>query len=175
MKILKQMSEEFDTAQNEMRTLLERVRSAILASVDSKAQPLSSYAPVWVDDDRRFHVYISSLAKHTSQIKRSGLASVMIIEDESEADNLFARKRLTVDCRVEVVDRNTEDWEATMGRMEKRLGETVSSLKGLTDFDLIRLIPSEGRLVLGFGRAYRLFGNGLREIGYIGGGGHRSK
>ena len=55
-----------------------------------------------------------------------------------------------------------------MGCMEKHLGETVSSLKSLTDFDLIRLIPSEGRLVLGFGRAYRVFGNGLREIGYIG-------
>jgi len=169
------MSEEFDTAQNEMRKILERVRSAILASVDSKGQPLSSYAPVWVDDDRRFHVYISSLAKHTAQLKRSGLAGVMIIEDESEADNLFARRRLTVDCRAEVVDRNSEDWEATMGCMEKRLGETVSSLKSLTDFDLIRLIPSEGRLVFGFGRAYRVFGNGLREIGYIGGGGHRSK
>ena len=169
------MSEEFDTAQNEMRKILERVRSAILASVDSKGQPLSSYAPVWVDDDRRFHVYISSLAKHTAQLKRSGLAGVMIIEDESEADNLFARRRLTVDCRADVVDRNSEDWEATMGCMEKRLGETVSSLKSLTDFDLIRLIPSEGRLVLGFGRAYRVFGNGLREIGYIGGGGHRSK
>lgn len=169
------MSEEFDTAQNEMRTLLERVRSAILASVGSKGQPLSSYAPVWVDDDRRFHVYISSLAKHTAQIKRSGLASVMIIEDESEADNLFARRRLTVDCRAEVVERESEDWEATMALMEKRLGETVSSLRGLRDFDLIRLTPSEGRLVLGFGRAYRVFGNGLREIGYIGGGGHRSK
>ena len=173
--MLPSMSEEFDTAKKEMGILLERVRSAILASVDSKSQPLSSYAPVWVDNDRRFHVYISSLAKHTSQIKRSGVASVMIIEDESDAENLFARKRLTVDCRAEVVDRGSEDWAATMNQMEERLGETVASLKGLTDFDLIRLTPSEGRLVLGFGRAYSVFGQGLREIGYIGGGGHRSK
>lgn len=169
------MNEEFQTASSEMELLLDRVRSAILASVDSKGQPLSSYAPVLVDGDRRFHVYISSLAKHTSQIKRSGMASVMIIEDEADAENLFARKRLTVDCSAEVVARDSDDWNETMALMEDRFGETVSSLKGMTDFDLIRLEPSEGRLVLGFGRAYSVYGNGLQEIGYVGGGGHRSK
>lgn len=168
------MNEELQTALSEMELLLDRVRSAILASVDSKGQPLSSYAPVWIDGHKNFHVYISSLAKHTSQIKRSGMASVMIIEDEADAENLFARKRLTVDCEAEVVVRDSDDWNETMALMEERLGETVSSLKGMTDFDLIRLEPGEGRLVLGFGRAYRVFGKGLQEIGYIGGGGHRS-
>lgn len=48
-------------------------------------------------------------------------------------------------------------------------------LKELTDFDLFRLEPSEGRLVLGFGKAYRVSGAGLGEIGYVGAGGHRGK
>lgn len=169
------MSEEFESARLEMGLLIESVRSAILASVDGDGIPLSSYAPVYVDENRCFHVYISSMAKHTSQIRRSSKASVMLIEDESVAQNLFARKRLTVDCHAEVIARDSADWIDIVAKMEERHGETMSSLIGLVDFDLFRLIPSEGRLVLGFGRAYRIFGEGLAEIGYVGGGGHRSK
>jgi putative heme iron utilization protein len=59
--------------------------------------------------------------------------------------------------------------------MESRHGETMGYLKELVDFDLFKLTPSEGRLVLGFGRAYQVSGESLKDIGYVGGGGHRSK
>jgi putative heme iron utilization protein len=169
------VSEEFDTAKKDMEGLIESSRSAILASADSKGAPLASYAPFWVDDERRFHVYISSMAKHTAQIRRSGRASLMLIEDEGTAENLFARKRLTVDCCARVLKRDSEAWEKAIAGMVQRHGETMDYLKGLIDFDLFELSPEEARLVLGFGRAYRVFGKGLAEIGYVGGGGHRSK
>ncbi len=169
------MSEEFETARIEMDSLIESVQSAILASVDGAGNPLSSYAPVFVDQSCKFYVYISSMAKHTSQIRRSEKASVMLIEDESVAENLFARKRLTVDCQAEIIDRDSSDWNHIVARMESRHGETMGYLKELVDFDLFRLTPSEGRLVLGFGRAYQVSGESLKEIGYVGGGGHRSK
>jgi len=169
------MNTEFSEAQAEMEALLEAQRSAVLATVDSRGRPLSSYAPVWVDADRRFHVYISSMAKHTAALKRTKAASVMLIEDESSAENLFARKRLVVDCASEGIERGSMDWMAIMGAMEGRLGETMGYLRSLVDFDLFRLTPTEGRLVLGFGNAYRVFGSALSEIGYVGGGGHKSK
>ena len=172
---LRAMEEEFSAALEEMESLIGSVKSAMLASVGSKGDPLASYAPAYVDEKRRFYVYISSMAKHTSQIRRSGKASVMLIEDESVTENLFARKRLTVDCDAEVLDRDSEAWLEAIAAMEMRLGETMSYLKDLVDFDLFRLEPSEGRLVLGFGKAYRVFGAILNEIGYVGGGGHRSK
>lgn len=158
-----------------MEGLIENSRSAILASADSKGLPLASYAPFWVDGERRFHVYISSMAKHTVQIRRSGRASLMLIEDEGTAENLFARKRLTVDCCARVLKRDSETWGKAIAAMVERHGETMDYLKGLIDFDLFELSPEEGRLVLGFGRAYSVFGKGLAEIGYVGGGGHRSK
>ena len=169
------MTEEFESAKEEMEALIEGCRSAILASADSKATPLASYAPFWMDENRRFHVYISAMAKHTAQIRRSGKASLMLIEDESTAENLFARKRLTVDCDAIAVDRDTEPWNRIIASMIERHGETMSYLKDLTDFDLFQLSPYDARLVLGFGRAYRISGNDLDEVGYVGGGGHRSK
>jgi len=154
---------------------MERSRSAILGTVDSRGDPLSSYAPVWIDDENRFYVYISSMAKHTSAIRRSGKASLMLIEDEAASDDLFARKRFSVDCVSAVIERDDEDWNRIMDSMEKRLGETLGYLRNLVDFDLFQLTPSEGRLILGFGKAYRVFGPSLGEIGYVGGGGHKEK
>lgn len=168
--------EEFEKALEEMEKLILTVKSAILASVSSKGDPLSSYAPVYVDDERRCHVYISSMAKHTSQIRRSGKASVMLIEDESVAENLFARKRLTMDCEATVLERGSDVWLERIAGMEKRHGETIQSLKDYVDFDLFEFTPIEGRLVLGFGKSYRVFGPALKEIDYVrGGGGHRTK
>ncbi len=169
------MQEEFEKATLEMESLIESSRSVILASTGSSGDPLASYAPVYLGEDRVLYVYISSMAKHTAQIRRSGKASAMFIEDEQTAENLFARKRLVVDCVSEVVERDSAEWNRIIASMERRHGETMTMLRGLIDFDLFRLTPSEGRLVLGFGRAYRVFGEGLKEIGYVGGGGHRSK
>lgn len=168
------VEEEFEAALKEMEALIERSRSAILASASSKGEPLASYAPVYVDSSRRFYVYISSMALHTVRIRRSKKASAMLIEDESIAENLFARKRLTVDCDAKLLERHSLAWRDAITRMEQRHGETMSYLKDLADFDLFCLTPSEGRLVLGFGKAYRVFGDSLGEIGYVGGGGHKS-
>lgn len=169
------MEAEFKEAQEQMGQLMKSLRSVILGTVDSRGNPLSSYAPVWVDGEQRFHVYISTMAKHTSALRRSGKASVMLIEDESLAENLFARQRLTVDCSSEVIERESGEWGKLMDAMESRLGETLGYLRNLVDFDLFRLTPSEGRLVLGFGKAYRVFGSALSEIGYVGGSGHKEK
>ena len=169
------MEAEFKEAQERMMQLIEASRSAILGTVDGRGNPLSSYAPVWVDGENRFHVYISTMAKHTSALRRSGKASVMLIEDESVSENLFARKRLTVDCSSEVIERDSGEWSKLMDTMESRLGETLGYLRNLIDFDLFRLTPTEGRLVLGFGKAYRVFGAGLNEISYVRGGGHKEK
>ena len=169
------MEAEFKEAQERMIKLIEASRSVILGTVDSRGNPLSSYAPVWIDGDNRFHVYISTMAKHTSALRRSGKASLMLIEDESVSENLFARKRLTVDCSSEVIERDTGEWCQLMDAMESRLGETLGYLRNLVDFDLFRLTPSEGRLVLGFGKAYQVFGSALNEIGYVGGDGHKEK
>ncbi len=166
--------EELAWATQEFRKLRESVRSCILATVSSKGLPLSSYAPVLVDGAGDFYVYVSAIAKHYGHLRKSGLASLSLIEDESAAEQLFARKRVTTDCAATLIERGSDDWGTIMAGLENRHGSTMGYLKELTDFDLFRLRPSEGRLVLGFGKAYRVFGPGLSEISYLGVGGHRS-
>ncbi len=167
--------EEFDWAKGEMASLREKQRCCALGTVSKNGAPLSSYAPVFIDERFRLYVFVSAMAKHYGHLRGEGLASVTLIEDESAAENLFARKRLTVDCVATLVPRDSEEWKQGTAGIEKRCGETMSYLVGLSDFDLFRLDPSEGRLVLGFGKAYRVWGEGLGEIGYLGAGGHRTK
>ncbi len=167
--------EEIEWARERMDALLDGSRSCILGTAADDGTPLASYAPFCVDEKRRFDVYVSAMALHYGHLRRTGRASVMLIEDEAKAENLFARQRLTLDCAARLVDRGSEEFAGTMERMEARLGSTMGYLRELLDFGLFQLAPSEGRLVLGFGKAYRVGGEGLAEIGFLGGGGHRSK
>lgn len=167
--------EEFEWARTELASLRQRVRCCMLGTVSTENRPLSSYAPVFIDDGFRMYVYVSAMAKHYGHLRKSGIASASLIEDESAAENLFARKRLTVDCSATLVERDSAEWLAGTEGLMERGGETMQYLKDLIDFDLFRLDPSEGRLVLGFGKAYRVWGEGLCQLGYVGAGGHRSK
>ncbi len=167
--------EEFAWAMREFAELRKSVRSCMLATVSASGQPLSSYAPVLVDEAGDFFVYVSAMAKHYAHLRKSGRASLSLIEDEGAAEELFARKRVTVDCEANLIERDGEDWNRGISGLEERHGSIMGYLKELVDFDLFRLRPLEGRLVLGFGKAYRVFGEGLSEISYLGAGGHRSK
>lgn len=165
----------FEQAQQEYHTLLNNMKSVMLGSVSPGGTPDASYAPAFMDETRHLYVYISGLAKHTGNIIRSKKASAMIIEDESVSEQLFARKRVTYLCDCTVLPRDSEVWKEKMALLEDKFGDIISSLKQMTDFELIKMIPKEGRLVLGFGRAFRVTGVRMDELGYFGGSGHRTE
>lgn len=165
--------EELEWASVEMEALLGDLKSCLLATVSASGVPLSSYAPFWMSPERSFYVYVSGMAKHYGHLRKTKVASLSLIEDEGGSDEIFARKRLTVDCSTELIPRNSEEWQRGISGLEERHGEIVSYLKKLVDFDLFRLTASEGRLVLGFGKAYRVSGDGLKDVGFLGAGGHR--
>lgn len=167
--------EEFAWAMQEFVKLRESVRSCMLATASSTGKPLSSYAPVLIDETGDYFVYVSAMAKHYAHLRKTGLASLNLIEDEATAEELFARKRVTLDCDATLIERGTDAWKLGVSGLEERHGSTMGYLKDLVDFDLFRLRPQEGRLVLGFGKAYRVFGPAMSEVSYLGAGGHRSK
>ncbi len=167
--------EELAWAMQGFARLRETIRSCMLATNSTSGAPLSSYAPVLVDEAGDYFVYVSAMAKHYAHLRKTGLASLSLIEDESMAEELFARKRVTLDCEAKLIERGSDAWQLGITGLEERHGSTMGYLKDLVDFDLFRLRPSEGRLVLGFGKAYRVFGSGMSEISYLGAGGHRRK
>ena len=151
--------------------LVQGNQTVLLATCDPNGRPDSSYAPFWLEDGS-FHVYISSLAKHTSNIKRTLSASLMVIEDEAAASHIFARKRVTWACDASLIERDSERFGEVIHSLLGKYGSIMDTLKDMQDFHLFRLDPSLGRLVLGFGAAFAVQGWSVKSH-REGGSGHQ--
>lgn len=79
-------------------------------------------------------------------------AHVMIIEDESTANHIYARNRLyfSVECSLE------EDAEKIFQLFDERYGDSLTFLREMKDFRVVRFVPLEKSLVLGFGASYMM-------------------
>lgn len=143
-------------------------RSMVMATVNNAAEPDSSYAPFVVNEQNEIFVFVSALARHTRNLIEQGRASLMFIEDESQAANVFARRRLVYQCQSEPVARDTDEWRQTMVLFDARFGQFMETLKALPDFQLLRLVPLKGSYVTGFGKAYQLEGESLNRITHLG-------
>ena len=137
--------------------LLERIGSLQLATVDESGHPSISYTPYLMREDR-FYIFISELAAHTGNLKQSPNCQIMLIEDEADTKNIFARKRLILKCHAAFLERTHPNWESCLEAFEQKHGNTVSLLKTLKDFWLIELQPTEGSFVQGFAQAFAFQG-----------------
>lgn len=166
---------DLEKIQNQYLELLGAFQSIQLATVSPEGAPFASYSPAVLDDERNFYVYVSEIASHTENLRKTGRASFMVIEDESLAAQIFARKRVTFTAKATEIERDSKKWEEVLGRFEEKYGRVVAQLKQMDDFHLIRLAPEDGRLVLGFGRAYTISAD-LTQVEHlkgIDGDGHR--
>lgn len=143
------------------RTFPQQFRSLVLSTVTAKGAPHASYAPFVMDEQKAIYVFVSGLSAHTANLRATERASVLLIEDESKTEQIFARRRLSYDCAAQVLERNDRDWDAIAAQFAERFGGIIDVLKGLNDFDIFRLMPQSGQFVIGFGAAYRISGTQL--------------
>lgn len=138
---------------NAAMELIDERRSLILATCTADGSPLSSYAP-FVFERGRFYIFVSRLAGHTSNLLDQPRCSVLLIEDESPAENIFARKRLSVACLATALERTNPRFTELMSQFRARFGAVMDMLESLPDFVLFELTPTEdANLVQGFAQA----------------------
>ena len=146
------------------REFPEKFRSIMLSTVNANGTPQASYAPFLMDADKTFYIYVSGLSAHTENLKQTGRASVLFIEDEAETKEIFARRRLNYSCVVAPLPRDTAQWQPLIDRFEQRFGGVIGLMKGLPDFQIFRLKPQSGQFVIGFGAAYRVNTDDLNTL-----------
>lgn len=137
-----------------------------LATVDGEGKPNVSYAPFALLEDG-YYVLISQIAKHARNLLDNPQVSLMMIEDESASKTIYARKRLTFEANVTVVERGSDKWLAAIAELKVRFGEIVDGLSGLEDFVLFRLEPTQGLFVKGFGQAFQVGGDDLVDFVHL--------
>ena len=145
----------------------DSVKTLALATLTEELKPNISYAPFVEDDSGSFYVFLSQLAHHTQDLLSHSVASVLLIEDEQNTRQLFARQRITYECQVDIVLPNDQDYELILDSLHHRFGNIIELLRNLPDFILFKLEPYHGQYVLGFGKAYNLIGDDLNELEHI--------
>lgn len=145
---------------DEIIGFLDSRKSLLISSITENGKPYASYAPFAIGDDC-IYVMLSEIAVHATNLQINPVASVLIIEDEDTASELFARKRVNYSMSAECIQLKDERWNGGVQILAERHGERINNLSELQDFKLFKLNPTGGRYVKGFGRAYTLAGGSL--------------
>jgi putative heme iron utilization protein len=146
------------------QTFPEQMQSLMLSTVTDSGQPQASYTPFVLSRDRTFYIFVSGLSSHTQNLKSNPKAGILLIEDEAQSPQIFARKRLMYDCTVKLIDRHDPSWANRVDLFKARFGNLIDMLRQLPDFEVFELMPAGGRFVLGFGAAYEVDSNDLSRL-----------
>lgn len=156
-----------------MLDFISGFRSAVIGTLDEEGNPFCSYAP-FVYDDHRYYVFISDIAAHARNLRRVPRGSLFFVEDEKEAANIFARKRVTLQCETEIIPRNAVRFGTVMEKFKTRFGaDFIGMLMQMQDFNLHAFRTVGGEATFGFGEAYTLGGEHMETLLPRRGGGHK--
>ncbi|GIT99030.1 HugZ family protein [Sulfurovum sp. TSL1] len=144
--------------------LLAEYQSVVLGTQGSNGYPFSSYAPFYYDGEQ-VYIFISDMATHAQNIQTTPRASAFFIEDESRSENIFARKRISLQCDVTSLSRESERFDTVMKHFQYKFDATmVTMLMGMKDFNLYALKPIYGEATFGFGKAYHIGGEKMNAL-----------
>lgn len=159
------MTNSIETATRSFQELRSLTRTLILATADETGLPEASTTAFMQDESGDYYVLVSQLARHTSNLQIRPQASVMLLEDEASTQQLFARRRLQLQCEASRVD--AENTQAIIEQFRKEHGKIIELLSSLPDFVVFKLHPLRGQFVMGFGQAYTLEGPDLGSLSPI--------
>lgn len=158
-----------------IKQFLSTIATATIGTIDKDGLPFCSYAP-YIYDNNRFYIYISDIATHTKNLHVRPNASLFFIEDESKSSNLFARKRISLQCESCVILRDSERFEEVLSLFGQKFESSmIATFKNMLDFNLFELHVSGGEATFGFGDAYFIGGESINELIPRQSVGHKSK
>jgi len=161
-----------------MKEFISKIKTAVIGSLDKQGHPFSSYAP-YIYDNNHFYIYISDIATHAKNIQTNPHCSLFFAEDESQTENLFARKRISLQCVATKIERDSARFEEVFTLYHEKFDTSmVEMLQKMHDFNLYELEVKGGEATFGFGEAYTIGGEDMNELiarKGSGGGHHSSK
>ena len=147
--------------------LLASARTLLMASAGEDSDlPEMGVTPM-VRHQGAIYIYPSHLSAHVRAMLAAGKAAFLVIEDESSAQNIWARRRMKFDAELHEIDRKSSNFDMVCDAFAAAHGPTMGLIRDFTDFHLLRLQPTGGVMVLGFAKAYRLEGPELRVTEHL--------
>lgn len=149
---------------SELNEFLNSIKSVCINSLDDKEFPFSSYAP-FVKVNGKYYVYLSLMAKHSQNLIINNKCSLLFIEDENECKNIFARKRVSLQCYSKRFKQESNEEKEILEEFKNKFDSNmVEMLSKMGDFYIFEFTPHYGEAVFGFGKAYNLGGENFDEL-----------
>lgn len=157
------MSNENVISDSVINELLQQQQSCCLATLDEAGQAHASYSPFAFNIEKNeLYLILSELSEHCLNLLARPGVSVLIMEDEADSKQIFARRRVQYAMQArECVD--TTEHETIINALKQRHGGIIDLLNGLTDFHVFKLVSNGGRYIEGFGKAYTSDNSSLTE------------
>lgn len=134
----------------------DRLETIVLGTSSAAGEPDAAVVATALDAAGAFVICVSGLTAHTRNLRENPRASVLLADPAPAAGSPFARRRLTFACQAERVAPAAPAHAALLDRLRQRFGAVVDTVAGLPDFEVIRLVPARGRVVVGFGAAFHV-------------------
>ena len=139
--------------------LIDTCKSFVI-TVTNNDHPDIGYAP-YIYRDKFFYIFSSELSSHIRLLINKKVGTFMLIKDEKETKNIWARVRMKFQGRVSIKKRNVADFQEITDIISNKHGNTIDIIREFKDFHLIKIIPIKGTIITGFGSAYNLIGMNL--------------
>ena len=146
--------------ETERDELFSAAQTLLMAAPGETGLPEMGVTP-FVRHEEKIYIYPSRLSAHVRAVLEAGKGTFLVIEDEASAQNIWARKRIKFNADIVEIERKTDIFEMVCDLFADHHGPTMGLIRDFSDFHLLRLHPTDGVMVLGFAKAYRLTGSGL--------------
>ena len=115
------------------------------------------HAP-FIRKDGCFYIYSSHLSAHVRALVKGAGAQFFLIEDESVAQNIWARVRVKFSAEVSELSRHDPRFSGLCDDIGALHGPVMEMIRNFTDFHLFEIKPEQGVLVTGFAQAFSVNG-----------------
>lgn len=105
-----------------------------------------------------FIIYTSHLSAAVRALLAGHEARAMLVADESQSQNIWARVRMRFDIKLEVIARDDVEFSPYCDKLAEATGPVMGLIRDFTDFHMFRITPQSGVLVTGFASAFSIEG-----------------
>ena len=152
-----------DDSKKVLKQLLENSKIASLGTCNGN-QPYVSMVSFSVNENfSEFYILISQLARHSKNIAENNKISLMICQPESEADNPQTLARVTITGKVELIERNKEEYLSAKDNYLKK-NIYAEMYFSLADFQMYKLEIVKARFVAGFAKTFNISKESLQNL-----------
>lgn len=130
---------------------------SVLVDEDSRLFADVGHAP-FVRKQECFYIYSSHLSAHVRALVNGAEAQFFLIEDESVAQNIWARTRMKFSAEVSELSRDDPQFSELCDDIAEAHGPVMEMIRNFTDFHLFKIKPEQGVLVTGFAQAFSITG-----------------